>query len=188
MVAATALLLAGCASSQHRPAVGQSTTLPVMATDACATAAATNAGISAGGLPALTFDCLGHPGQVTLSELRGVPLIINLWASWCVPCRDEMPAFERLHRAMREKVSILGVDTKDDEESARATIAATGVSYASVADPRGDLRADLKAVGLPVTLFVAADGLILEQHLGQLSEQDMRQRVVKHFGITSPDS
>ncbi|MEO6714417.1 MAG: TlpA disulfide reductase family protein [Mycobacteriales bacterium] len=184
MVAAAVILLTGCASNS-RPAAGQPQPLPEITTDVCPTASGTSAAAAPGGLPDLSFACLGHPGQVTLSQLRGVPLIVNLWASWCLPCRNEMPAFERLHQALRQQVRILGVDTKDAEDSARATIQATGISYPSVADPHGTLRGDLKALGLPVTLFVAADGRVLEQHLGELSERDMRDRVAKYFGITA---
>ena len=94
-----------------------------------------------------------------------------------------MPAFQRVYASLGNRVQILGVASKDFEGPARSTIQATAVSYPSVLDRNGDLRARLGIVGLPATLFVAADGRVVERHLGELSEAEIRQAIGRHLGI-----
>jgi len=112
------------------------------------------------GLPAITLPCLGDDASVDLSTLRG-PLVLNLWAQSCGPCRDEMPLLQRLHEAT-DKVTVLGVDFQDLQPGMALALAeATGTTYPSVADVDGELKAPLRLTGLPTTLFVDADGRVV---------------------------
>ena len=112
------------------------------------------------GLPAITLPCLGDAASVDLSALRG-PLVLNLWAQSCGPCRDEMPLLQRLHEATDE-LTVLGVDFQDLQPGMALALAdATGTTYPSVADVDGELKAPLRLTGLPTTLFVNANGRIV---------------------------
>lgn len=112
------------------------------------------------GLPAITLPCLGDDASVDLSTLRG-PLVLNLWAQSCGPCRDEMPLLQRLHEAT-DKVTVLGVDFQDLQPGMALALAeATGTTYPSVADVDGELKAPLRLTGLPTTLLVDADGRVV---------------------------
>ncbi|HLK95087.1 MAG TPA: TlpA disulfide reductase family protein [Nocardioidaceae bacterium] len=112
------------------------------------------------GLPAISLPCLGDDVSVDLSALRG-PLVLNLWAQSCGPCRDEMPLLQRLHEAT-DKVTVLGVDFQDLQPGMALALAeATGTTYPSVADVDGELKAPLRLTGLPTTLFIDADGEVV---------------------------
>jgi len=112
------------------------------------------------GLPPITLPCLGDGASVELSSLRG-PLVLNLWAQSCGPCRDEMPLLQRLHEASDE-VTVLGVDFQDLQPGMALALAdATGTTYPSLADVEGELKAPLRLTGLPTTLFVDTDGTIV---------------------------
>ena len=110
-----------------------------------------------GGMPAVSLPCLGGGPVVDLAALRG-PLVVNVWAQWCSPCRRELPYFARLHDA---GVDVLGVDYEDTQPAAALELAAdSGATYPSVADVDGALRAPLRLAGLPTTLFVDGDGTV----------------------------
>jgi thiol-disulfide isomerase/thioredoxin len=116
-------------------------------------------GPGGGELPALTLPCLGGGPDVDLSTLRG-PMMVNLWGSYCGPCRTEMPVLQEFHEAYGDQVTVLGVDYKETYPAAAIELAAnSGTSYPSLADPCGELdRTDLVLQGLPVFVFVKADG------------------------------
>jgi len=124
---------------------------------------------SARRLPDVTLPCLGGGPAVDLASLRG-PLVVNFWAQWCVKCRDELPYFARLHRA---GVDVLGVDFQDTQPGAALTLAErAGVRFPSVADPTGQLRAPLRVIALPTTVFVAADGTVAMQATREFTSYD----------------
>ena len=113
------------------------------------------------GLPDLTLPCLGGGPDVDLATLRG-PLILNLWASNCGPCRLEMPAIQDFHERYGDRVGVLGVDYQDAQPAAALALAKrSGVTYPLVADPGGDLNANAPVPvirGIPMFVFVTADG------------------------------
>ena len=111
-----------------------------------------------GGLPALTLPCLGGGPAVDLARLRG-PMVINLFAQWCGPCRAELPYYERLHQAAGGRVGVLGVDYLDTlPQAALELVKQTGVTYPLLADPGGLLRTEFGIRALPGVVFVDAAG------------------------------
>lgn len=109
-------------------------------------------------LPDVTLACLGGGPDVDLTALRG-PMVINLWAQWCPPCREELPHYQRLHEEAGDQVAVLGVDYQDTRPDwALDLLAQTGVTYPSVADPGGKLRVPFRVRGLPGIVFVDEDG------------------------------
>lgn len=121
------------------------------------------------GLPALTLSCLAGGPAVNPARLGGSPVLVNLWASWCVPCQQEMPALQRAYAGHGRQVRFLGVDTEDERDSARDFLAPVGVHYPQVVDDRGDLLHRLGGTGLPVTLVLDAAGKVVYSHRGQLT-------------------
>jgi thiol-disulfide isomerase/thioredoxin len=100
--------------------------------------------------------------EVRTTDFRGQPLVINFWASWCVPCIDEMPAFQQVHESLGDEVAFLGVNSRDTVESAAQMIETTGVTYDLARDVGGDLARALDVASLPVTVLVLPDGTVVE--------------------------
>lgn len=125
------------------------------------------------GLPELSLSCLGPGPEVNLAALRGRPTVVNLWATWCAPCREEMPALQRTHERLGGKVRFLGVNTKDDPDGARAFLAATGSRYPQVLDPDGELLQHLQMPGLPVTVILDSRGTVVHRKIGKLGEGEL---------------
>jgi cytochrome c biogenesis protein CcmG/thiol:disulfide interchange protein DsbE len=117
-----------------------------------------------------------------LARLSGVPMVLNGWASWCVPCRAELPAFQRLSEAAGGRLRVLGVDTEDTAGAAVDFAAARGVRFASVFDATGRLRTMHRVAGLPFTLFVRADGSVAGVHVGPLEYADLVAEVDRRLG------
>jgi thiol-disulfide isomerase/thioredoxin len=103
-----------------------------------------------------------------LANLRG-PALINLYASWCGPCRAETPSLERAYRTLGGRVRFVAVATEDGASAALSFIEAAGVSYPAVFDFSGTLLTDLGESVLPVSLLVRADGSVAAIHLGAYS-------------------
>ena len=111
-------------------------------------------------MPELTLACLGGGPAVRLADLRG-PLVVNLFAQWCEPCRTELPFYERLHRDGKGKLAVLGIDYLDTQPAGALALAEdTGVTFPLLADPDGLLREEFRIRGLPGVLFVDADGRV----------------------------
>ena len=128
-------------------------------------------------------------GFVTLDEqpaafsgYAGCPLIVNFFASWCVPCIIEMPDFERFWNEHGARVAVLGLAANDRLEDAIATVAERGVTYPTGLD-EGELFIDFGGLGMPTTVFVSPEGQILETHSGLLTLEDITTRAQEHFGL-----
>ena len=95
-------------------------------------------------------------GRVVRSEdLRGRPVVVNFWASWCVPCREEAPLLQRAWQTYRSRgVVFLGVNIRDSQPDARRFVEEFGITYPVVQDVRSELSKKLKVTGLPETFFI----------------------------------
>lgn len=140
-----------------------------------------------GGLPDLTLPCLGGGSDVDLSSLKG-PLVVNLWASWCGPCRKEMPAVQDFYERYGDQVGVLGIDYQDQQPEAALELAKkSGVTYPLVADAGGDINGNdpvPRFVGIPVFLFVGADGDVQVAAGGIDSANDLVDLVQDKLGIS----
>ena len=112
-----------------------------------------------------------------LARLKGKPVVVNIWASWCGPCTAEAPGLARQARAFDGKVQFLGVDIIDYVQPARAFIRKYGWPYPSVFDPKGAIRDDLGFVGQPVTLVFDASGHMVHTRSGPVPENELREAV-----------
>ena len=105
-----------------------------------------------------------------LVGLRGTPVVVNIWASWCAPCRTEMPLLERAAVTYEGRATILGVDSRDTPAEAAAFLDDVGVTYPNVFDRTGDIRRALDLRGFPTTYFFDADGRLAASVVGGISE------------------
>jgi thiol-disulfide isomerase/thioredoxin len=110
---------------------------------------------------------------VAISRLHGKPEIINIWASWCAPCREEMPMLERAHDRLGDRVQFLGVDVRDSRSAALSFLTKHEIGYAQVFDSDGDLPLRLRLQGVPNTLFVDASGNVVDRVIGRLDDQSL---------------
>ncbi|HEX6665413.1 MAG TPA: TlpA disulfide reductase family protein [Solirubrobacterales bacterium] len=93
-----------------------------------------------------------------IASLRGYPVVANLWASWCGPCRFEFPAFQRLSARYGKKVAFLGINSEDSDDAASTFLSEEPVPYPSYTDPDKDIFDSLGARGLPGTAFYDSEG------------------------------
>lgn len=137
------------------------------------------------GLPGLTLPCLGGGPDVRLAGLRGRPHVVNLWASWCPPCREELPVLQAAHETLGDAVGFVGVDHDDPDPLAALELAeGAGVTYPLVSDPEAALRKPLGVVGLPQTVFVDAEGrVVATERTAYASEQELLDAVEEHLGV-----
>jgi thiol-disulfide isomerase/thioredoxin len=141
----------------------------------------------AGGLPAVTLPCFGGGPDVDLGALRG-PMVVNLWASTCGPCRREMPILEDFHERYGDRVAVLGIDYQDVQtEAAMDLVRQTGATYPLLADPQSELSgaAPFPVLrGLPFLALVDADGRVTHQEFTIVeSRQQLVDLVDRHLGI-----
>lgn len=121
----------------------------------------------AGELTAMSADAF----EGVMVGLRGKAVIVNIWASWCSPCRTETPLLERTWKAHGSDVVILGVGSKDVPSNLLAFMGEFGVSYPNVFDRSGEIRARLGLRGFPTTYVFGADGILRTTIVGGLTEQ-----------------
>lgn len=120
------------------------------------------------GLPDLALSCLGSGPARAVSAGDGRPTVVNLWASWCAPCVREMPLLQRTAERAGSAVRFVGIDTQDEPASAAALLQTTGVRYDQYADPDGEVKRAVRAVGLPVTLVFDAAGREVARRFGEI--------------------
>ena len=98
------------------------------------------------------------------------PVVLNFWASWCLPCYEEAPVLEATWRRYRDRVLFLGINTQDKEEEALRFIAQFGLTFPQVYDPRGRVGVDYGMYGVPETFFIDREGRVLARHAGAIDE------------------
>ena len=138
------------------------------------------------GLPEQVFDCLGDSSQISLAKLRGMPMVINVWASWCPPCIAELPLLEIMSQELTGQVDFIGINLEDNPTKALQLMQDFDIKYPSVFDPVGDTRAPLTILGPPVTYFVTSNGIIAGRWDGAIPDRETFDTLLKQFlGVTS---
>lgn len=129
--------------------------------------------------PAPDFTLNTFDGQtLRLSDLRGKAVVVNFWASWCIPCRAEAPVLEGLWREYRERgVVFVGVAYLDTDTEARKFIAEFGLTYPNGPDIGTRIATAYRLKGVPETFFVDAAGLLRGVYIGPVPEAELRQRI-----------
>jgi thiol-disulfide isomerase/thioredoxin len=183
-LAAVALLLAGCGGSTPPAAAGGGA--PAMPAHSVLAACPAQPGRAAAGgstLPSLRLACLGG-GSVDLGSAPGTPTVVNLWGSWCSPCRDELPVMQQLADAAGGRVRVLGVVSKDGVPQAESFAEDAGLRFPSAFDGQGRLMTAEGLNALPVTFFLTADGAVAYRQVGPVgSVEQLEQLVADHLGV-----
>jgi cytochrome c biogenesis protein CcmG, thiol:disulfide interchange protein DsbE len=116
--------------------------------------------------PAFSLDRLDRPGKLSLATYRGRPVVLNFWASWCVPCKEEAPLLEAVWRRHRDEgLVVLGVDINDLRSDARRFARENRMSYPLGFDGIGETSTDYGLTGVPETFFVARSGRLVCERL-----------------------
>ena len=111
--------------------------------------------------------------QVNLAELRGKPVIINFWATWCAPCVIEMPNIQKYFEAYAGEFEVLAVNADEPAPVVQKFIEDVGVTFAVLLDPGAAIQDVYRIRGYPTTFFLDAKGIIRAQHIGLLSEKQI---------------
>ncbi|MFD2766702.1 TlpA family protein disulfide reductase [Micromonospora eburnea] len=187
------LAVAGCTVSEEPPAG------PAAATRAaerpspfadCATlttppasAAPAPSGTRGDPLPELTLSCFTGGAPVPLRDLKG-PAVINVWASWCPPCRKELPAFQRLSERAAGRFQVIGVNSQDSRGGAQSIGEDFGVRFPMLVDQGDAFERALERKAFPLTVLVDADGRIRHtDSTGALDDARLAELVRKHLGV-----
>lgn len=160
----------------------------VMLVSGCASGSGTGSGSGSAGaakagtrLPAVTLASFADGGKpLALRDLKG-PAVVNLWASWCGPCKRELPYYAQLSKKYAGKVDVVGVDFQETRASAaRTLVKEAGVDYPLYLDPDGELR----AIGLPRVILVDAAGkVVLEKYVEITSLAQLEKLVQDHLEV-----
>ena len=119
--------------------------------------------------------------KARLADLKGYPVVVNKWASWCAPCRQEFPYFQRQAARLSETVAFIGVDTNDNDESARRFLEEYPVPYPSYKDPDNDIGEVLEGIAFPTTAFYDSKGELAYSKQGAYaSEADLVEDIERY--------
>jgi len=133
------------------------------------------------GYPAPDFTLIDLDGNaVHLKDFRGKVVFLNFWATWCPPCRIEMPEMEELYQEYKDKdVAIIGVDLRESESSVKSFVEENGYSWTFVIDSTGEVARDYMVTLIPSSFFIDGDGIIRALQVGAMSKALMEIRLAE---------
>jgi cytochrome c biogenesis protein CcmG/thiol:disulfide interchange protein DsbE len=128
--------------------------------------------------PDFTLERLDREGQLKLSSLEGNAVVLNVWASWCIPCKDEAPFLERAWRQNRKRgLVVVGLDAKDFRRDARRFVERFGLTFPIVYDGPGDTLGGYGVTGFPETFVLDRQGKVVEAFAGAVNAEEERARL-----------
>ena len=175
------LLLAACTATETPPVTAADDAASPFVD--CAALSVASSAAPAADLPDVSLPCFTGGAEVRLASLHG-PAVINLWGSWCGPCRAELPIMQELADATAGRLRVIGVDTMDSRDAGASFGADQGVSFPTLFDPDKKLLSALGRANLPVTVFLGADG---QRHVytgKALDKPTLGGLVRAHTGVT----
>ena len=167
-MAVAVLLLAGCSSPSEKIA-GE-----VVSCESILSSATENS---------IMLDCLDGTDGASINGIKG-PAIINVWGSWCGPCKEEMPVLRSFYEKAQGKLALIGVDVEEASiEDGRKFVKNNGITWPNLYDADGKSRAYF-GMGVPVTWFIAADGNVAYKHIGVIkSEKELISMTSKYLDV-----
>jgi len=177
-------VLAGCTSEETSPDAAAPTAVTEVETELppCPEQESGPSAVDSS-LAGLALDCLGG-GRLDLAPAPGPPTALNLWASWCDPCREELPLVEQLAATAGDRLRVVGVASQDGLPQASSFADDAGLTFPSAFDAAGELGAGLGLKGLPHSVFLAADGSVSHVEVGAVDSFDeLSALVAQHLGV-----
>ena len=167
-LAVAVLLLAGCSSPSEKIA-GE-----VVSCESISSSTSENS---------IVLDCLDGTDGASINGIKG-PAVINVWGSWCGPCKEEMPILRSFYEKAQGKLALIGVDVEEASmEDGRKFVENYGITWPNLYDADGKSRAYF-GMGVPVTWFIAADGSVAYKHIGVLKgEIELISMTSKYLGV-----
>jgi cytochrome c biogenesis protein CcmG/thiol:disulfide interchange protein DsbE len=167
-MAVAVLLFAGCSSPSEKIA-GE-----VVSCESILSSATENS---------IMLDCLDGTDGASINGIKG-PAIINVWGSWCGPCKEEMPILRSFYEKAQGKLALIGVDVEEASiEDGRKFVKNNGITWPNLYDADGKSRAYF-GMGVPVTWFIAADGSVAYKHIGVIkSEKELISMTSKYLDV-----
>ncbi len=133
--------------------------------------------------PAFTLERLDGSGKVALADLSGKVVVMNFFASWCLPCTQENPALVRVYERYRASdVVMLGVNYQESRDNGLAYVQRMGMGWTTVADDDGRVAFSYGVFGPPETFFIGSDGIIAGRHIGPIDEETLVTAIEKLRG------
>jgi cytochrome c biogenesis protein CcmG/thiol:disulfide interchange protein DsbE len=129
--------------------------------------------------PSARFERLDG-GLASLDDYKGRLLVVNFFGSWCVPCKEEMPDLQAVHRELGDKVAFLGLAVRDSAKDAKAFALEHGATYDMGRDPSGGILEKFAGVRMPSTFLVSPDGTVLASHGGRITADQLRELISEH--------
>ncbi|MEQ9620109.1 MAG: TlpA disulfide reductase family protein [Deltaproteobacteria bacterium] len=124
-----------------------------------------------------TLESVDGEKKVSLEDFRGKPAVINFWASWCGPCKEEMPLFEQTWKKYKDKdVVFVGIDVMDDRNNAEEFLKNEGITYTNLYDSSGEVSNKYGVIALPATFFLDKKGNIVVKNYGPFIGEDGRKK------------
>ncbi|MBT5568314.1 MAG: TlpA family protein disulfide reductase [Acidimicrobiaceae bacterium] len=160
ILAASLVLVGGCASSGDNAGAPHSDPVTTMA-----------------------FE-LWDGSTTSLADLvaeDGRPVVVNMWATWCAPCLEEMPDIQEAHESLGADVRFLGINVSDSPTLSARRVTELGITYLQGRDPEGLFTVALEAVGLPVTAFIGSGGDLEHVHHGRLDTADLEAAIMEYL-------
>jgi cytochrome c biogenesis protein CcmG/thiol:disulfide interchange protein DsbE len=128
--------------------------------------------------PDFTLERLDREGELALSSLEGKAVVLNVWASWCIPCKEEAPYLERVWRQHRKRgLVVVGLDAKDFRRDARRFVRRFGLTFPIVYDGPGDTLGGYGVTGFPETFVLDREGTVVEAFAGAVNAEEDRARL-----------
>lgn len=125
--------------------------------------------------PAPEFALPDLDGEIVrLSDYRGKVVLVNFWATWCPPCKEEMPALQQLHEEMGDRVEILGLDRAEPAETVRRFVRKYGITFKVLLDREDEVARRYQLTGIPETFFVDSEGVVRVKWIGPMTLAQMR--------------
>ena len=160
ILAASLVLVGGCASSGDNAGAPHSDPVTTMAFELW------------DGSTTSLIDMVAEDGR---------PVVVNLWATWCTPCLEEMPDIQEAHETLGADVRFLGINVSDSPTLSAQRVTELGITYLQGRDPEGLFTVALEAVGLPVTAFIGSGGDLEHVHHGRLDTADLEAAIMEYL-------
>lgn len=129
--------------------------------------------------PDFTLAYFGTGESASLRDFRGKPVVLNFWATWCGPCRAEMPALQAAHERYGDDLLIVGVDEGEAEETVAAFLEEFGITFPILMDAEMAVGREYRILGMPTTFFIDSQGIIRRVHAGQLNSAILAEGIVE---------